>query len=51
MCLNMAMKTGNSPPGQNGHYFPDNIFKYIFMNAKILYFDSNFTEVCSQGSN
>ena len=23
-----------SPPGQNGHHFPDDIFKCIFMNEK-----------------
>ena len=24
----------SSPPGQNGYYFPDGIFKCIFMNEK-----------------
>ena len=22
----------SSPPGQNGHHIPDDIFKYVFMN-------------------
>ena len=33
------------PSGQNGHHFPDDIFRNIFVKA--LYFDQNFTEVCS----
>ena len=28
-------------------HFADNIFKWISMNGKFFYFDSNFTEVCS----
>ena len=24
----------SSPPGQNGHHFADNIFRYIFVNEK-----------------
>ena len=37
----------SSRPGQNGHHFPDDIFKMHFHEWKNLYFDSNFTEVCS----
>ena len=29
----------------------DDIFECIFLNENNLYFDSNFTEICSQGSN
>ena len=24
----------SSPPGQNGHHFPDDIYNFIFMNEK-----------------
>ena len=36
--------------GQNGRHFTDDTFKRILMNEKVFY-DPNFTEVCSQGSN
>ena len=36
-----------STPGQNGHHFADDISKYIFHKWNVLYFDSNFAEVCS----
>ena len=35
---------------QKGWHFQDEILKYIFLDEKILYFDWNITEVCSQGS-
>ena len=35
------------PPGQNGPRFADDIFTCIFVNEKVLYFDQNFTEVCT----
>ena len=38
-------------PKQNGHHFTDDIFKRIFVEWKLSYFGSNFTEICSQGSN
>ena len=40
-----ARDLNSYPPGQNGCKFADGIFKHIFMNEKILYFDQNFTEV------
>ena len=39
------------PPGQNGRHFANDIFKCIFVNEFFFYFDKNFTDVCSQGSN
>ena len=36
-------------PGQNGHYFTEDIFKCVFMNEKFFYL--NFTEVYSQVCN
>ena len=42
----------SSPPGQNGHHFADELIKWDFINENCCtYFDSNFTEVCSWGSN
>ena len=35
----------NLRPRQNGWHFANNIMKYIFLN------DSDFTEICSHGSN
>ena len=32
-------------------HFRDDIFKYIFFEWKLSYFDSDFTEICSQWSN
>ena len=40
----------NTHPGQNGHHFADDIFEYIFVYSKFFIL-SNFTEVCSRGSN
>ena len=37
-------------PGQDGQHFADNIFKLTFL-TKSLYFDPNFTDHCSSGSN
>ena len=37
------------PQRQNGGHLADNIFKIIFL--ELFYFDSNFTEICSQESN
>ena len=37
----------SSPPRQNGRLFADEIFEMHFREWKFLYFDSNFTEVCS----
>ena len=34
-------------PVQNGHHFADDIFRAIFLNEKSLYFDSDFTEICT----
>ena len=34
-------------PRQNGRHFPDNIFKYIFVNEKKMFFYWYFIEVCS----
>ena len=34
-------------PGQDGHHFPDDIFKCTFMKENDRNSDSNFTEVCS----
>ena len=36
-------------PGQNDRHFADDILKWIFMNEKFFYFDSNFTEICFKG--
>ena len=37
---------------QNGRHFADNIyFQVHFHEWKVLYFDSNFTDICSKGSN
>ena len=38
-------------PKWNGCHFAPNIFKSIFLCEKMLYFDSNFIEICSWGSN
>ena len=38
-------------PRQNGRYFPDNIFKWIFFKWKVLHSEYNLTGVCSQWSN
>ena len=46
--LRKETQVNSSPPGQNSRHFADDIFKCIFMNEK---FDSNFTAVCSYGSN
>ena len=54
MVLWVELPTGyinSSPPGQNGCHFADDTFKRILMKEKAFYFDSNFTEVCYQGSN
>ena len=32
---------------QNTFYFANDIFQYNFLNARLLYFDSSFTQVCS----
>ena len=37
----------SSPSGQNGSRFIDVILKCIGMNNRVLYFDSNVTEICS----
>ena len=39
------------PPELNGSHFADGIFRCIFVNEKVLYFDWNFNWVCSYGSN
>ena len=39
------------PPGHNGHHFGRRCFEMHFYEWKALYFDLNFTEVCSKGSN
>ena len=36
---------------QNARHFADNISNTFFFNEKFLYIASNFTKVCSQGSN
>ena len=36
-----------SPPGQNGRHLCRQFFQMHFCELKILYFDSNFTDVCS----
>ena len=46
----LGLCVNSYPPGQYGRHFTDNIFRCIFVN-EVLYFDSNFTEICSQGSN
>ena len=33
---------------QDGQHFPDNIFWMLFLESKLLYFDSNCMEICSQ---
>ena len=39
-------------PRQNSHHFPDDVFKCIFLSEiVVLYFDGNFMEICSIGSN
>ena len=38
-------------PRWNGVHFADDIFKWFFMTKNVLCFDSNFTDVCSRGSN
>ena len=38
-------------PRQDGRRFVDDIFKFIFREWNIFYFDLNCTEVCSQVSN
>ena len=48
--LSYHMYATNSP-GQNSRHFTDDIFKCIFMNESVLYFELDFTEVCYQGSN
>ena len=46
--LNMALEMANSfHPGRNDHHIADDIFKYIFINEKKLYYYLNFPEVCS----
>ena len=45
--LNAVTHHFNTPrPRQNGPHLADDVFKSIFM-----YFHTNFTEICSQGSN
>ena len=50
ICIVGARVFNSSLPGQNGRNFTDDTFKRICMNENFLYFDSNFIEVCSQGS-
>ena len=44
LCSNLME---SSPTGQNDRSFADDIFKCIFYEWEILYFDSSLTEVCS----
>ena len=37
-----------SIPKEYGHHFANDIFKDIFVHDIILYFDSNFTDICPQ---
>ena len=46
----VAIHINSPPPGQNGSHFTDDIFRYI-SDWENLYFDQNFAEVCSLGSN
>ena len=39
----------SSPTGQNGRQFGSRYVKMHFREWKVLYFDKNFSEVCSQG--
>ena len=39
----------SSPPGQNGHHFADNIFKYIFHNENVRYSIQISLEVFPKG--
>ena len=38
-------------PRQNGCHFADSIFKFILLNENCFHCDSNFSQICSQGSN
>ena len=49
-CGNPASVINTLRPEQNGDLFANDIFKYIkFLNWKLLYFDSNFTEFDPEG--
>ena len=39
------------PPGQNGRHFANDVFRCIYCEWNVLYYDSNFSDICSQGCN
>ena len=47
ICVTRPQWVNSSIPGQS--HFADDTFKRILMNEKFRYYDSNFSEVCSQG--
>ena len=47
----VSEKFNTNRPRQNDLHFPDDIFKYIFLNENVsVSFKINSTEVCSWGS-
>ena len=49
-CIRYIPVVNTLMPRQNGRYFPDGIFKHIFLNDNVG-ISINFTEICSLGSN
>ena len=41
----------NGGRDKNRRHFGDDILKWILVNKKLVYFDLNITEICSQRSN
>ena len=51
MCESFFSSVDALKPRESGRHFPDDIFKCISLNKKIMYFDDNFIEICPQSAN